>query len=156
MGATPGNGFVWVAWACGRDVSGASSAHVKMDRIKTYTALSLSTGMALMTPFVVPDLQFLWESWWWPSTACSMGVISAIGVRWIQRASERSPLQFVAAVNGTTAMKLFAALGWLTAYLVTHQEHRVEYVFSTFGVFVLDTAILVVSTTRSSSQMEKN
>lgn len=65
-------------------------------------------------------------------------------------------MQFVAAVNGTTAMKLFVALGWLTAFLVTHEEGRLEYVFSAFAVFVVDTVILVVSTTRTPTQNEKN
>lgn len=65
-------------------------------------------------------------------------------------------MRFVAAVNGTTAMKLFAALGWITAYLVTHESGRLEYVFSTFAVFVAHTVILVASTASRATQNEKN
>ena len=65
-------------------------------------------------------------------------------------------MQFVAAVNGTTALKLFTTLGWLTAYLVTQQEGRHEFVFGAFGVFVLDTVVLVVGATMSTGQIEKN
>lgn len=127
-----------------------------MKTTNTYVALGVATGLAMLAPNAFPALDSLSGSWWWLSTVGSLGVIAGLGARWIQRAANRSPMQFVAAVNGTTAMKLFAALGWLTAFLVTHKEGRVEYAFSTFAVFVLDTVILVVSTTRSSSQNEKN
>lgn len=125
-------------------------------RSQTYLALAAIAVLALAAPLVWPVLSILSDSWWWPATVLSLGLLAALGVGWIQRASDRSPMQFVAAVNGTTAMKLFAALGWLTAYLVTHEEGRLEFVFSTFAVFVLDTVILVVSTTRTPAQNEKN
>lgn len=123
---------------------------------QAYFALAFASALALSAPWVWPRLSMLADSWWWPATVLSLGFFAALGVGWIQRASTRSPMQFVAAVNGTTAMKLFAALGWLTAFLVTHEEGRLEYVFSTFAVFVVDTAILVVSTTRTPTQNEKN
>lgn len=123
---------------------------------QTHLAIAVASALALSAPLVWPRLSMLADSWWWPATVLSIGFFAALGVGWIQRASARSPMQFVAAVNGTTAMKLFAALGWLTAFLVTHEEGRLEYVFSTFAVFVVDTVILVVSTTRTPAQNEKN
>jgi hypothetical protein len=114
------------------------------------------TATALLIPEQIQALAPLSGTWWWPATALSLGCFSGLGVRWIRRASSRSPMQFVAAVNGTTAMKLFAALGWITAYLVTHESGRLEYVFSTFGVFVAHTVILVTATTSASPQNEKN
>lgn len=65
-------------------------------------------------------------------------------------------MQFVAAVNGTTAMKLFTTLGWLTAFLVFEREARYEFVFGAFGVFVAYTVVLVWATVGSSDQNQKN
>ena len=78
------------------------------------------------------------------------------GLQWIRKAAQRSSMQFVAAVNGTTALKLFTTLGWLTAYLATQQVGRHEFAFGAFGVFVLDTVVLVVGATMSTGQIEKN
>jgi hypothetical protein len=94
--------------------------------------------------------------WWWYATVGSLALVAGLGLQWIRKAANRSSMQFVAAVNGTTALKLFTTLGWLTAYLVTQQEGRHEFVFSAFGVFVLDTVVLVAGATMSTSQIEKN
>ena len=123
---------------------------------QTYLALAVASALALSAPLAWPRLSMLADSWWWPATVLSLGFFAALGVGWIQRASTRSPMQFVAAVNGTTAMKLFAALGWLTAFLVNNEESRHEYVFGTFAVFVLFTAILVWGATRQTASNEKN
>ena len=72
------------------------------------------------------------------------------------KAAKRSSMQFVAAVNGTTALKLFTTLGWLTAYLVTQQEGRHEFVFGAFGVFVLYTVVIVASMMAHGDQNQKN
>ena len=86
----------------------------------------------------------------------SLAVAAALGLNWIRKASNKSPMQFVAAVNGTTAMKLFTTLGWLTAYLVSNEEARLEFVFGAFGVFVLYTAVIVAATVGSEDQKQKN
>ena len=72
------------------------------------------------------------------------------------QASDKSPMQFVAAVNGTTALKLFTTLGWLSAFLVSNEEARVEFVFAAFGVFVLYTTVIVAATAGSGDQNQKN
>jgi hypothetical protein len=119
-------------------------------------ALVLAGAAGVSAPLAIPALAPLATMWWWPATVMSLLLVSLLGARWIQRASNRSPMQFVASVNGTTAMKLFTTLGWLTAFLVNNEESRYEYVFGTFAVFVLFTAILVWGATRQSASNEKN
>jgi len=94
--------------------------------------------------------------WWWPATVLSLAVAAALGLNWIRKASDKSPMQFVAAVNGTTAMKLFTTLGWLTAFLVFNEEARLEFVFAAFGVFLLYTVVIVATTVGSGDQNQKN
>ena len=127
-----------------------------MTRLQSWIALATVTASACALPDVWSTLGVLSGVWWWYATVCSLGVVAGLGLRWIRNAANRSPMQFVAAVNGTTAIKLFTTLGWLTAYLVTQQEGRHEFVFGAFGVFVLDTVVLVVGATMSTNQIEKN
>ena len=123
---------------------------------QSWMALGAVTAIACALPEAWPVLSTLSGLWWWYATVCSLGLVAGIGLRWIRKAAQRSSMQFVAAVNGTTALKLFTTLGWLTAFLVTQQEGRHEFVFGAFGVFVLDTVVLVVGATMSTSQIEKN
>lgn len=119
-------------------------------------ALVAVTGLALAAPVMVPRLDVLIGLWWWPATVLSLAVAALLGLNWIRKASDKSPMQFVAAVNGTTAMKLFTTLGWLTAFLVSNEEARLEFVFAAFGVFVLHTVVIVAATAGSGDQNQKN
>ena len=127
-----------------------------MTRRLAYIALLVVTALSLTAPHVVPRLAVLSGLWWWPATVLSLGVVAALGLSWMRNASDKSPMQFVAAVNGTTAMKLFTTLGWLTAFLVSNEEARLEFVFAAFGVFVLYTVVIVAATVGSGDQNQKN
>ena len=127
-----------------------------MTRLQSWIALGVVTTLAYALPEVWSTLNVLSGVWWWYVTVGSLALVAGLGLQWIRRASQKSSMQFVAAVNGTTALKLFTTLGWLTAYLVTQQEGRHEFVFGAFGVFVLDTVVLVVGATMSTGQIEKN
>ena len=156
MESTTGNGFARLARFGSGHVSSAQSSAV-LNTGKTQTlALFLTGAASAFAPQLAPQLAPLTNVWWWPATVASLLAVSLLGARWIRRASHRSPMQFVAAVNGTTAMKLFTTLGWLTAFLVNNEELRYEYVFGTFAVFVLFTAILVWGATRQTGSNEKN
>ena len=122
----------------------------------TFIALLAVTALSLTAPHVIPRLAVLSGLWWWPATVLSLAVAASLGLNWIRKASDRSPMQFVAAVNGTTAMKLFTTLGWLTAFLVSNEEARLEFVFGAFGVFVLYTVVIVAATVVSGDQKQKN
>ena len=121
-----------------------------------FLALFAVTALSLTAPSVVAPLEPLQGLWWWPATVLSLGGVAALGLNWVRNAGSRSPMQFVAAVNGTTAMKLFTTLGWLTAFLVFQQEARYQFVFGAFGVFVAYTVVLVWATVGSSDQNQKN
>ena len=121
-----------------------------------FLALFAVTALSLTAPSVVAPLEPLQGLWWWPATVLSLGGVAALGLNWVRNASSRSPMQFVAAVNGTTAMKLFTTLGWLTAFLVSNEEARLEFVFAAFGVFVLYTVVIVAATAGSGDQTQKN
>lgn len=127
-----------------------------MTRVQSWIALGVVTTLACALPEVWSMLNVLSGVWWWYATVGSLALVAGVGLQWIGKAAQKSSMQFVAAVNGTTALKLFTMLGWLTAYLVTQQEGRHEFVFGAFGVFVLDTVVLVVAATMSTSQIEKN
>ena len=127
-----------------------------MTRVQSWIALGVVTTLACALPKVWSTLNVLSGVWWWYATVGSLALVAGVGLQWIRKAAQKSSMQFVAAVNGTTALKLFTTLGWLTAYLVTQQEGRHEFVFGAFGVFVLDTVVLVVAATMSTGQIEKN
>ena len=127
-----------------------------MTRVQSWIALGVVTTLACVLPEVWSTLNVLSGVWWWYATVGSLALVAGVGLQWIRKAAQKSSMQFVAAVNGTTALKLFTTLGWLTAYLVTQQEGRHEFVFGAFGVFVLDTVVLVVAATMSTGQIEKN
>ena len=127
-----------------------------MTRVQSWVALGVVTTLACALPKVWSTLNVLSGVGWWYATVGSLALVAGLGLQWIRKAAQKSSMQFVAAVNGTTALKLFTTLGWLTAYLVTQQEGRHEFVFGAFGVFVLDTVVLVVAATMSTGQIEKN
>ena len=127
-----------------------------MTREQSWGALAAVSVLACALPEAWPALDVLSGMWWWYATVASLALIAGVGLQWIRKSAQRSSMQFVAAVNGTTALKLFTMLGWLTAYLVTQQDGRHEFVFSAFGVFVLYTVVLVVAATMSTGQIEKN
>ena len=121
-----------------------------------FFALLAVTALSLTAPNVIPRLVVLSGLWWWPATVLSLAAAAMLGLNWIRKASDKSPMQFVAAVNGTTALKLFTTLGWLSAFLVSNEEARVEFVFAAFGVFVLYTTVIVAATAGSGDQNQKN
>ena len=121
-----------------------------------FIALVAVTVLSLTAPNFIPRLSVLSGLWWWPATVLSLAAAAALGLNWIRKASDKSPMQFVAAVNGTTAMKLFTTLGWLTTFLVSNEEARLEFVFGAFGVFVLYTVVIVAATVGPGDQNQKN
>ena len=113
---------------------------------------------AWLAPSQLSLIQGLDGVWWWPATSLSLVAVSLLGFRWMTSSRDGSPMQFVNAVNGTTAMKLFTALGWITAYLVTQETAKKEFAFSTFVVFLVCTvslAVFGVQTARENKKAEQ-
>ena len=111
---------------------------------------------AWLAPSQLSLIQGLDGVWWWPATVGSLILVSILGFRWMQRAKDSSPMQFVAAVNGTTALKLFTALGWITSFLVTQDGLKKEFAFSTFAVFLLCTVAVAGFGMKISANSENN
>ena len=80
---------------------------------------------------------------WWPIGATVVTGATMMSRWWVSRARKGSPMAFVAAVNGSTAIKMFSLLALTAAYMVTHQEGRVEFALGIFGVFVLQLVFFV-------------
>ena len=121
-----------------------------------HLAMALLALAAWTAPAQWPLIQGLAESWWWPVTVGSLILVSVLGFRWMQRAKDASPMQFVAAVNGTTALKLFTALGWITSFLVTQEGLKKEFAFSTFAVFLLCTVAVAAFGMKMSAKSKNN
>ena len=61
-----------------------------------FLALVAVTALSLTAPNVIPRLSVLSGLWWWPATVISLAVAAALGLNWIRKASDKSPMQFVA------------------------------------------------------------
>ena len=122
-----------------------------------YLAMAFLALAAWAAPAQWLPIQGLAETWWWPATVGSLILVSALGFRWMQRAKDASPMQFVAAANGTTVLKLFTALGWITSFLVTQEEGlKREFAFSTFAVFLLCTVAVAAFGIKMPAKTENN
>lgn len=94
---------------------------------------------------LVPGFSAFAKSWIWLVVLVSYFGLTWLLNRWIESAIRRSPMQFITAVNGSTAVKMFTSLGIVTAYLVlVGGEYRVHFVLGLFVVFAMNTALLVV------------
>jgi len=104
----------------------------------------------------IPALQPFTESTIWMSLVLGYFGLTVLLNKWIQSAARRSPIQFVTAVNGSTAIKMLLSLAVATFYLVqVGGEFRVHFVMGLFIAFALNTAILVVESQKLSSK-DKN
>lgn len=63
---------------------------------------------------------------------------------------------FVAAVNGSTAIKMFSLLIVVSSFLVTHENGRVPYALGIFGVFVVQLVLFVWDVARLMKTQKKN
>lgn len=93
----------------------------------------------------VPVFSVFAQTWVWLAVLLFYIGLTWLLNRWIQSAIRRSSIQFITAVNGSTAIKMFASLGLVTAYLVlVGGEYRVHFVLGLFVVFALNTVLLVM------------
>ena len=83
------------------------------------------------------------QSLWWPTGVAVVTATTLLSRWWVARASEGSPMGFVAAVNGSTAIKMLSLLALTAAYLITHKEGRVPFALGIFGVFAAQLVLFV-------------
>ena len=94
--------------------------------------------------------------WWWPATVVFLLSSVTFGCKVDSTGKQPLPNAVCGVINGTTAMKLFTTLDGLQPSWSTTKERVYEYVFGTFAVFVVFTAILVWGATRQTASNEKN
>ena len=80
------------------------------------TKLTVANAVLLGASLMVPE-PFA-STWVWLAVVCWYFGLTLLLNRWIQSAMCRSSMQFITAVNGSTAVKMFSSLALVTAYLV--------------------------------------
>jgi hypothetical protein len=107
--------------------------------------LVVANASLLGAGMVIPPFASFAATWVWVAVVCWYFGLTLLLNRWIQSAMRRSSMQFITAVNGSTAVKMFSSLALVTAYLVMVGEtYRVHFVLGLFVVFVVNTVLLVV------------
>jgi len=103
--------------------------------------------------FLVPPFSAFAGTWVWLAVVLWYLGLTSLLNRWIQAATKRSSIQFITAVNGSTAIKMFSSLGLVTAYLVAvGGQFRVHFVLGLFAVFAINTILLVLESQNPASQ----
>ena len=109
------------------------------------TKLILANALFIGASLMVPGFQPFAKTPVWPAVILGYFGLTWLLNRWIQKAATGSPVRFIAAVNGATAIKLFTSLAVVTAYLVlVGGEFRVQFALGMFAAFALNTTLLVV------------
>ena len=107
--------------------------------------LAVANASLLGAGMVIPPFAPFAATWVWVAVVCWYFGLTLLLNRWIQSAMRRSSMQFITAVNGSTAVKMFSSLALVTAYLVMlGGTYRVHFVLGLFVVFAVNTVLLVV------------
>ncbi|MGB0461534.1 MAG: hypothetical protein ACPGOX_00750 [Flavobacteriales bacterium] len=107
--------------------------------------LTVANAVLLGAGMIIPPFAPFASTWVWLAVVCWYFGLTLLLNRWIQSAMRRSSMQFITAVNGSTAVKMFSSLALVTAYLVlVGGTYRVHFVLGLFVVFAVNTALLVV------------
>lgn len=117
--------------------------------IKIFAANASLYGLGML----IPVFEGFAATWAWVLIVMGYSLLALALNRWITAAAERSPIQFVTAVNGSTALKMFTSLAGVLVYLVfIGGEFRVHFVMGLFAAFALNTALLVLESQKLSSK----
>ena len=115
--------------------------------------LALANAMILGVGLVIPPFAPLASSWVWLAVVCWYFGLTLLLNRWIQSAMHRSSMQFITAVNGSTAIKMFSSLAMVLAYLVLFDgSFRFHFVLGLFVVFAVNTVLLVIESQNHAPQ----
>ena len=107
--------------------------------------LTAANAVLLGAGMVIPPFSPFASTWVWLAVVCWYFGLTLLLNRWIQSAMRRSSMQFITAVNGSTAVKMFSSLALVTTYLVlVGGTYRVHFVLGLFVVFAVNTVLLVV------------
>ena len=112
--------------------------------VRTFSLISVGLSTTLGGAALAVDaMNVVTQSLWWPTGVAVVTATTLLSRWWVARASEGSPMGFVAAVNGSTAIKMLSLLALTAAYLITHKEGRVPFALGIFGVFAAQLVLFV-------------
>ena len=74
--------------------------------------------------YVLPEFQGFAQTLWWPAVIAAYFGLTLFLVQWLKRSSKKSAMQFVTAVNGATAIKMFFSLALVLIYLVAIKDQQ--------------------------------
>lgn len=107
--------------------------------------LSLVNVALYVSGIFLPVFSDFAGTWPWLAIVLFYFALTAGLVSWLNHASRRSPMQFVTAVNGSTAIKMLSSLAIVTTYLVAvGGEYRIHFSLGLFVVFAVNTFFLVM------------
>ena len=116
--------------------------------------LAVNAAMYIIGSFV-PVFSAFARTWVWLAVLVFYFGLTWLLNRWIQSAMRRSSIQFITAVNGSTAIKMFTSLGLVTSYLVlVGGDYRVHFVLGLFVVFAVNTVLLVMQSQTTKIESE--
>ena len=92
---------------------------------------------------------------WWSIAVVFVSGSTALSRSWVVSASKKSPMGFINAVNGTTAVKMLGMLILITSYLIINENGRVEFALAVFAVFAAHLTLFVVDLAASLSKDKK-
>lgn len=121
--------------------------------MKFLSKLAVANALLFGAGFLIPPFAPFAGTWVWLAVIFWYVLLTWLLNRWIQSATKRSTMQFITAVNGSTAIKMFSSLALVTAYLVAvGGEYRVQFVLGLFAVFAMNTILLVLESQNPASQ----
>ena len=122
------------------------AGHQRAFKMKPFlTNLALVNVVLYAVGRTLPFFGEFASTWSWSAIVAFYFLLTAGLVGWLNRASRRSPIRFVTAVNGSTAIKMLTSLAAVTTYLVVvGGEFRVQFALGLFTVFAFNTVLLVV------------
>ena len=119
--------------------------------MKFEVKLVLANALLYGCSQLIPVFEGFASTWVWAFLVLGYVGLTVLLNKWIQAAAKRSPIQFVTAVNGSTAIKMLLSLSAATVYLVqVGGEFRVHFVMGLFVTFAVNTALLVAESQKLS------
>lgn len=95
---------------------------------------------------LIPGFEDFASTWIWGVLIAGYAGLTLFLFGWTLRASKKSPVQFVTAVNGATALKMLVSLAVVTTYLVTvGGAYRIPFSLGLFVAFSVNTFLLVAA-----------
>lgn len=109
------------------------------------TSLLVNAGL-YASGRLIPGFSEFAGTWAWLFLIVGYALLTLLLFGWIVSAAKKSPIKFVTAVNGSTAVKMLTSLAIVTIYLVAvGGEYRIPFALGLFAAFAANTFLLVMA-----------